>query len=147
MLATSLESFQNLGRSTEEVRHRKAKDFERAVAEVLSSFGFKIISNVMSPVGEIDVLAGIHKLILVVECKSPTFKIDPRKFISDFKESQEWAEKLEKKVLWVKSNQDSLLERITRRKRIIRSDCEGRHRYSEAFLQSISSKVGYRFLA
>lgn len=116
MLVTSLEGFLNLGKSTEEIRRKKAKKFEGDVAEVLTLFGFKTRLNVKSPKGEIDVVAILRNLILVVECKSPTFKIDVRKHIQDLKDSQEWEKKLEKKLVWVRDNKTKIFEEIARRK-------------------------------
>ena len=65
-----------------------------------------------SPKGEIDVIAIIQNLILVVECKAPTFKIDARELVQDLKDFQTWEKKVESKVEWVEMHKGQIFERI-----------------------------------
>jgi Holliday junction resolvase-like predicted endonuclease len=116
MFVTSLESFLNIGEVTERIRHEKAKKFEDDVTELLTSFGFRTKQNVKSPPGQIDVIGIIRNLILVVECKSPTLKIDPRERVQDLQDSQEWERKLQRKVVWLESNKKRIFEEIVGKK-------------------------------
>jgi Holliday junction resolvase-like predicted endonuclease len=113
---TELRGTSDLGRSAEELRHQETAEFEGDLAETLRSFGFKVRKNFRSPVGQIDVVAIFRNSILVVEGKKPIFKSDIREFCQDLVEAQEWEEKLERKVEWVKVNKSTVFEQITGKK-------------------------------
>lgn len=103
---------------------KRGLNFEKKVHNELQQRGYRTLRFTEPPsmVGEIDAVAFNEKngVVLVVEAKSRKMDLSPKKIKFQITNTKKWCEKLDKKMVWVKTNIDLIAKRLDFNKKTIR---------------------------